>query len=320
MKHAITFLFALLIITTAFGQITTTKVAPKDQQLASAAYDSTVNYLAGNPEKYAGQEFYLKGKAENLRQYGYEGFALDYKVSTFANKSNVYKCCDGSNAKYADLNGKYFKVLEVFRHPKAAEDEATYGHRWYIKLEEKESKDQVYYEYNSKYENKFPFIVVGFFEKQKKKVIGNEYVFSQNALKSKTDLATGKPITNTLGQKWKCLDLTIDEKYYKLSLLLENALGEKITVDTDYMFGLGHEGLCYSAGEADGYRKSFGTENFDLILQKQVKIGFTKEMCRLAWGAPKDVNTTTTAGKQTEQWIYDENYLYFENNVVTAMQ
>ncbi|MFX9016039.1 hypothetical protein ABTN29_20430 [Acinetobacter baumannii] len=33
------------------------------------------------------------------------------------------------------------------------------------------------------------------------------------------------------------------------------------------------------------------------ILEGKVKIGMTKEMCLLAWGEPKKINETITAGK-----------------------
>ena len=41
----------------------------------------------------------------------------------------------------------------------------------------------------------------------------------------------------------------------------------------------------------------------------KVVIGFTEEMVLLSWGVPKDINRASYG----DQWVYDEQYLYFEN-------
>ena len=65
----------------------------------------------------------------------------------------------------------------------------------------------------------------------------------------------------------------------------------------------------------------YGERKAHLILQGKVEIGFTKKMCREAWGEPKSTNTTTTAGNVHEQWVYSASrYLYFDNGVLTAIQ
>lgn len=298
-----------------FGQITTTKVAPKTDQIDTTPYDSTQNFLINDVYKYQGQELYLKGETESLRQYGYDNFVIDFTKDKLADKSNVYKCCDGYNSKYDELAGKYFKVLEIIKHPEAKQSEYLYGKKFYFKLQEKESNEIVYYKYDSEYEHSFPFIVVGFFEKQKRLFVGKEFVFNNSEFEGAIDIQTGKTVTIKTGQKWKCIDLTIEEEYYNLSLIFENSLGEKTLNLFDRVLN-----VSYTAKEADNYKKKFGQENFDKILQGKVKIGMTKEMCRLSWGEPKDINETITTGKKTEQWVYSDNYLYFDNGILTAIQ
>jgi len=327
MKLSITCLFTILAFLKSFGQITTMKPAPKVEQIDSSRYDSSENFLAIFPNKYIGQEFYLKGVTESLRKYGYRGFFLDYNQSTFPdNKSNVYKCCDSEfYSKYAELTGKYFKVLEVIKHPDeppaVTKDELHYPRKWFIKLQEKESSDIVYFEFDGLYEHNFPFIVVGFFEKQKRISIGQEFVFAENMLKGALDIETGNEIFSKLGEKWKCIDLTIEEKYYNLSLVLQNSLGEKTSLAYDLVLGKSKVGLSYSISEADYFRKRFGSDNFDQILQKKFKIGMTKEMCELARGKPKSINETIISNKKTEQWVYSDNtYLYFDNGILNVIQ
>ena len=65
----------------------------------------------------------------------------------------------------------------------------------------------------------------------------------------------------------------------------------------------------------------FGEDNARTILNKKVKIGFTKEMCIEAWGRPYDINRTITAYCVYEQWVYGIGcYLYFEGDILKTIQ
>lgn len=67
--------------------------------------------------------------------------------------------------------------------------------------------------------------------------------------------------------------------------------------------------------------KAYGEKKANMILQGEVAIGFTKTMCREAWGSPRSVNTTETARVIHEQWVYGNGrYLYFDNGVLTSIQ
>src|SRR6185369_12095506 len=102
-----------------------------------------------NVQMLLGQDLYLNGKAESLRPYGYRDFSIDYKESTTANRKNIYKANDKFASKYEEMQGKYFTVLDIYKHPKAADNEYLYSKKSYLKLKEKESGDIVYYEYDS---------------------------------------------------------------------------------------------------------------------------------------------------------------------------
>lgn len=50
-------------------------------------------------------------------------------------------------------------------------------------------------------------------------------------------------------------------------------------------------------------------------------IGMTEaEVYASTWGAPKKVNTTTTAAGKREQWVYEDGYIYLDNGIVTTIQ
>ena len=56
------------------------------------------------------------------------------------------------------------------------------------------------------------------------------------------------------------------------------------------------------------------------LREKHVFMGASAEMVRLAWGAPDEINRTTTAFGIREQWVYGDQYLYLDNGVLTAIQ
>ncbi|HRK55514.1 MAG TPA: hypothetical protein PK185_16485 [Cyclobacteriaceae bacterium] len=292
----------------SFGQITTTKIAPKSKN-PTKPYDSLKNFVGKDVNQYLGQELYLKGKPESLREYGYEDFTTDYTQSRIGDKSVIYKCCDGYNSKYIDLAEKYFKVLEIIPHPKAKEDDLLYGKKSFLKLKEKESNDIVYYEYDSDYEHSFPFVVVGYYIILKKRFLNREFITrGKNWISSEpmTELTTGREVTFAPGTKWKCIDITVEEKYFTLSLILENDLGEKIPLSVD---NTNNTYWVFTKEEADKYKTKFGAEDWNRILTGKVRIGFTEEMTILSWGEPQKINKSSYGN----QWIYDDQYLYFEN-------
>jgi hypothetical protein len=275
---------SIFITVLSYGQITTTKVTTIVDLDSSKPYDSLSNFLGENAHKYIGQELYLIGRPVSLRKYGYSGF---------------------DTTKYDGLAENYFEVLDVIYD--------DYNKKYTLKLQEKSTENILNFNYDSKFKHSFPFIVVGFYEKLKKDYIGKKYVFAKNYLTS-LDLNTGKPIVFQLGDIWECIDLTIDENLYQLSFVLTDKMGQKLLYNYEY-FVPEKFYYFYTAEEAKKYSKKFGVKIWETILEGNVKIGMTKEMCKLSWGKPKDINTTISSGMKSEQWVYDDNYLYFTNGV-----
>ncbi len=258
------YILFLLVSFSSYAQITTTDVA-KEKTIKKVYYDSLSNFLNGGYHNYIGQNLFLLGKNKELRKYGYEGFVIDrnYKKHGYSDVSNVYKCKEGYNSEYSELAEKYFKVIDVFKN-----EDALGVNQGYLQLVESISNDTLYYVYDGmRGEYKFPFIVVGFFEKQKKLLIGKEFVFCDEYLSSTHDILTGKLITNEIGQKWKCYDLSITKDYYQLSLLLTNELGEKIAVSLNHVLGEYSKGKIYYWEVAESIKKNIGQENWINKLQ-----------------------------------------------------
>ena len=313
MCKLISILLLNFVFQLSFGQITTTSIIEKPAN-SPEPYDSLENFLGEDVFKYIGQDLYLKGKPESLREYGYSDFVIDFGYQGFDRGNNTYKCCDGFNSKYDELAEKYFTVLAVHKHPKAEKSPLLYGKTYYLELKEKESGDVVFFKYSTEFEHNFPFIVVGFFEKLKADLIGQELVFANKTLESSKNIHSGEAIINEINHKWKCVGITVDEKYYNLSILVENAHGETTVISYNSAFGKYSLGRCYISEEAERFENKFGLKNWLLILAGKVEVGFTEEMVLLSWGIPQKINKASYG----DQWVYDGQYLYFDNGTLKS--
>lgn len=66
---------------------------------------------------------------------------------------------------------------------------------------------------------------------------------------------------------------------------------------------------------------AFGQENAKKILEGKIWLGMTANMAVQSWGRPEKINTTVGTFGKHEQWIYPNNeYLYFENDILTGWQ
>jgi hypothetical protein len=309
---ALPFLLTCAFAQTATGQISISKAAPPAQETI-APYDSIRNFLGKDYKQYIGQEFYVMPKHQDLRKYGYEGFIVDYNQSLF-NIENRYKCCDSHNTMYAALEGKYLTVIDAIEDPKS-----KYSGYAYLKLQEKDTKDQFFYrikEVGSEYT--FPFLVVGHYEKLKKQFIGNEILLRpfpkpEGGKEKQVSIETGEEIDLEQEELVKCVDVTLDDKSYKLYLVLETKSGQRFMFPA-YARSIGGLSRIFTKDEATKYKESFGEKYWKAILEETVVVGMSEEMVLLSWGTPKKVNRTSSG----DQWVYSDNYIYFENGKMTS--
>ena len=67
----------------------------------------------------------------------------------------------------------------------------------------------------------------------------------------------------------------------------------------------------------------YGKATAKMMVEEKVRIGWSKQMCREAWGEPDDIKKTIGSWGTHEQWVYGDiycDYLYFENGVLTSIQ
>lgn len=106
----------------------------------------------------------------------------------------------------------------------------------------------------------------------------------------------------------------------------KNNDGNLIVVNTAgsprYEISLEDDGTLKITG--DSKNESYNKVSDSIEIPKETyepKIGMTEsEIYGSTWGAPNKKNKTTTAGGTTEQWVYDDGYIYFENGIVIAIQ
>lgn len=332
--------FLLLFFLTSlfsYGQIelSTEKHKKKQKDVPNDTYD---NFLGTKVKDYIGKTFYLPEMRMESRRLGYSVFVTDYKKYVDRHKyKDGYECIYYKNefhphsdySSYEALAEKYFLVLDVVRHPKAR-NESSYANNWFIKLEEIESGDVVYYLYNEELKHSFPFVMIEYYERVREEYKGKEYVLRGVNWYDYTDemfsTNNNAKVDFSAGTIWKCVGVGIDTRTYKLSIILEDAGGEQIGYP---MYSL-DQGSIYSLFEktqSDKYKEKFG-DDWDLILAKKVDIGFTEEMCLLSRGTPEEKYNILDG----EKWIYkyrnkrkyefeDEyiyGYLYLEKGKLAA--
>lgn len=208
-----------------------------------------------------------------------------------------------------------------------------------------------YFEYlNRNYQSK-KYVYAPNFNDNMKQLITKNYDSNGNPIVP--DINTGEQIAITPNSIWiiqKTQYLKIEsELYYQLFFILLNDKGNEIKIpiseldkcfidNNEYLKELNfrklakleqdkirNETIKNNNLKAEKYKQDilqkYGTYYGNLILKHQVVLGMSKEMCKLSWGSPRDINTTIVTGLTHEQWVYSlKVYLYFENGNLTAIQ
>ena len=306
-------MLSLFVFVNSNAQITITKVVGKQETDSNKPYDSLDNFLSHNLKSYIGQTLFFPGKWEKLQEYGYEYFVYDYQ-KPHLEQNNVYKIKGVRSTNYDAIAGKYFDVIDV-----VTSNESSSKNIPFLKLQEKQDKDIMYLRYDTAFKELQKFITVGYFMKLKKMYLGkNFYVRNISPVNDKqwTDYSTGQTIEFPTLDIWKCKDITVEDKYYELSFILENTNHNKICLEVNRFHSKYHN---------YGYLKSdfkyIKPTIQELILTGKTKIGMTKNECIMSWGEPESINPTITSNGKSEQWVYSNSqYLYFENGILTAIQ
>lgn len=67
-------------------------------------------------------------------------------------------------------------------------------------------------------------------------------------------------------------------------------------------------------------KKKWSKSTKQTVLKKQIMLGMTREQARLAWGSPYKINESVGLYGKHEQWVYENDYLYFINGNLSSWQ
>ena len=68
------------------------------------------------------------------------------------------------------------------------------------------------------------------------------------------------------------------------------------------------------------YLKKYGKSLYEKLKKGYYWIGMTKEMAIISLGYPNDINRSVGSWGTHEQWVYSNEYLYFENGILKSYQ
>lgn len=128
--------------------------------------------------------------------------------------------------------------------------------------------------------------------------------------------------SDRLSARWKtpCMELQADYRECYL-----RAISEGRTTEGCVFVKHRHAALMREVSAAASEEDRLKREASEVARAKlpAPKMGMTSSQVinRTSWGPPRSINTTTTAGRVAEQWVYgDGDYLYLTNGRVTAIQ
>ena len=317
-----------LIMTNAWGQITMSHAAnaaaPKRMP-----YDSTLNYLgSNNVESYIGQTLFVKGRHKDLQGWGYDDFHKKKGEILGHWGRNAEK--SEFSTKYEDLAGKYFSVIDVEKASDEYQPIERWGKTyWFLLrevdnlLEENHNKEDIWFFYQGDYEFTFPFITLSYFNYLRNSIIGKSFILSytikegvvrENYL-TENDFKTGESIVFSKDNVWECVDVTIEDTYYELVLIVKNQQGQFSTMKPERINPENGKISAIEVSEWEALRIKYGDDVADAIRRHVIIIGMPEEAVIMSWGKPEKINRSSHG---SDQWIYDNQYVYIEDGVVKA--
>jgi len=331
MRKVVILLLGLPFLVSA--QINTLKIKENIVEtfpIETASYDSLERIEFSNYKLHVKQTLYLP----ELRGPKNEGGYKDFYVKADNNTEYIYNPSKSKSylSNYDVMANKYYYVNNIVIGEK--------GNK-FLQLIKKDVGDTLYFHFEDNRKDFYTdFITVGYFEKMKSLYVGKEFVYIGNGLEGgsvwdanfyniKDD--TKKEFYSDT--RFTCVDIVACNYLPFLEAVLRNLEGDftvsveclpskfnKFRTLTEYKNEQAIKSHQYSVRKAT-LTKKYGAANAALIVKGQVKVGFTKQMCKESWGEPVNINTNTNKYGSSEQWVYSSNsYLYFENGRLTSIQ
>ena len=260
-------------------------------------------------EQWVGRKFIFLERMKNLQKYGYE----------FSGKPELFPDTD-DQLKYSDHVGKTICVTSTQKRTLSYylvsfvvedSDEKIYGKAY----KEHVKGIALYSELNNSKERWFGKTI---YSKKKKITTYNE----KEGRFGEIQVAIDTPLK--VKDVWWSLGLGWDSVW----LIVETKSGEQGFIGTSFSW-TNHPLDQWTKNrpwEEDVFEKNpreiytWDNATWDLVNSGKVRIGMNKEQVSLSWGPPQKINKDIYRNSTNEQWVYGNQYVYFENDIVTSMQ
>lgn len=342
MKKILSFLITIFFGTTVFAQITSYKVEkPTPGTRVIAPYDSLTNIIRANLPSLVGQ------KVQVLPQNKRSTLDLDrgrtlYKgrPSNWNTKNSLVVNPDtrftSYNTKFGTFDNEVFDIVGV----DSLQYEYSKAMHFFLKVTNAKYPTPHYLEVGMCSEGGLndlyisDLIIVGYFDKLKERSRGKKFVnkYTDNhSLLGMSDvifkLSDGNPLASIPENHiWEVTDVAFvqTDNYTGISYILSSPTIKDVFCRVGTSDLQPYEEFVAEQKRTKDWENSmirkYGRTNGNLIIQGKVKIGFTKQMCKDAWGEPQSINTSTRTWGTHEQWVYGlGSYLYFENGKLTSI-
>lgn len=225
---------------------------------------------------------------------------------------------------YKDIAGKVFEIIKI------EERKDTYFEDTYITLKQIDSAFTI--EHKSRIDRPFS-------KKQWEKIDGDEHTYilpdaiytgEIDSFKEKylnKELYSKFMVNGKRFQKVKVIEVGAGKDDEPIRAVVINENGDKEQIDfctcgtnvsSVYFYSNSIDRFFTTDNPKNDYKGR--EENWDLVCERKIKIGFTKDELIFSWGTPKRINETTVSGKVHQQYVYSDQYVYLDNGIVTSFQ
>lgn len=194
----------------------------------------------------------------------------------------------------------------------------------YFKCEGQIFEYSEYHNYNSEYPYISDLIYLGDVLKARTLLIGKRvYLLAdswhEDGLKWIGAIITNVGASDSYSEPIKVIFKYLNEEYY-VNVNLSGTNTSNYADSDKQPTGNFHEKFTFT-NPKNKYPK-ISPSIWTLITKGEVRIGMTKEECKLSWGEPEDINITAGSFGRIEQWVFygGNSFLYFKNGRLSTIQ
>jgi len=312
--------FLLIFIASVFTFLPTLSYAQRSIGKVDTNTKKTGKNVLDIPVKqWIGKRFIFLEKPKRLQEFGYDLYLHPDLYSYYGKYNPELETKITYNLRYDRFVGKIIKVVNI---------EEGHLHDYLVTFVEEESNMKIYAEpYKG---NVSGIALFDDLAKAKKRWLGKT-IYSKKRMIStySEELDKYGEVKVKIGDPLKVIDIWWGfYDIWPLWVIVETTQGEKGFIPTAFSWTNIYSDWWTEERPWEDYffefnpREKYGWNNeiWELINSGKVRIGMNKKQVKLSWGKPEKINKDIYRGSIHEQWIYDSQYLYFENDKLTAIQ